>query len=115
MQNTHIAFLDHIGRTIVGKFVSENDTNLTVNNPVIVHAQPESSGQLQVQFYPVFFFEFIDKTKRDQNNWTFNKSSIVVSDVVLDERILGQYVKINTPPVEAPAPTSPRVISIDDV
>jgi hypothetical protein len=110
----HIAIIDHIGRNIIGKFVGETDTTITLNNPVIVHCQPEANGQLQVQSFPVFFFEFIDKSKRDQNDWTYTKSSIVTSNVELDERILSQYSKINTPPVEA-VTNSPRVVSIDDI
>ena len=110
----HIAIIDHIGRNIIGKLVSETDSTITLNNPVIVHCQPEANGQLQVQSFPVFFFEFIDKSKRDQNDWTYTKSSIVTSNVELDERILSQYSKINTPPVEVVA-NSPRVVSIDDI
>jgi hypothetical protein len=113
----HIVIIDQIGRNIIGKLVSETDTTLTLNNPVIVFVQPEQSGQIQVQSFPVFFFEFINKEFRGQNNWTYNKANIVTSDVVLDDRILSQYEKINTPPVEpqaAPSP-SPKVINIDSL
>ena len=114
MQEKHIAIIDHIGRNIIGKLVGESDTTVTLNNPVIVHCQPEANGQLQVQSFPVFFFEFIDKSKRDQNDWTYTKSSIVTSNVELDERILSQYSKFNSPPVAAVS-NSPRVVSIDDI
>jgi hypothetical protein len=114
MQEKHVTIIDHIGRNIIGKFVKETDTTLTLNNPVIVHCQPEANGQLQVQSFPLFFFEFIDKSKRDQNDWTYTKSSIVTSNVELDERILAQYAKINTPPVEAVV-KSPKIVSIDDI
>lgn len=113
----HKAILDHVGRTIIGKVVSEDDTTLTLNNPVILHCQPEANGSLQVQSFPVFFFEFIDKASREKNNWTYNKISIVTSDVELDEKILSQYERINTPPVEA-LPTkndNPRIVSIKDL
>jgi hypothetical protein len=114
--NKHVAIIDQIGRNIIGKLVDETATTLTLNNPVILFVQPEQTGQIQVQSFPVFFFEFINKEFRDQNNWTFNKTNIVTSDVVLDDRILLQYEKINTPPVEQNAPTSsPKVISIDDL
>ena len=114
--NKHVAIIDQIGRNIIGKLVGETETTLTLNNPVILFVQPEQTGQIQVQSFPVFFFEFINKEFRDQNNWTFNKTNIVTSDVVLDDRILSQYEKINTPPVEQNAPTSsPKVISIDDL
>jgi hypothetical protein len=112
-----ITIIDQIGRVVIGKKVSETDTQLTLNNPVIVYVNPnQETGQIQVQSFPVFFFEFINKEFRDQNNWTFNKSNIVTSDVILDDRILLQYEKINTPPVEQNAPTSsPKVISINDL
>ncbi len=113
----HKAILDHVGRTIIGKVVSETDTELTLNNPVILHCQPEANGSLQVQSFPVFFFEFIDKSKRERNDWTYNKVSIVTSNVVLDERILSQYDKINTPQ-DVPTlnkNTNPKVISITDL
>lgn len=117
MKEKHIAIIDHVGRNIIGKVVGETDTTLTINNPVIVHCQPEANGQLQVQTFPVFFFEFIDKEYREQNDWTYNKSNIVVSNVVLDERIVSQYDRINNPPppVQQTTSGSPKVISIDDI
>lgn len=117
MKEKHVVIIDQIGRNIIGKVVAETDDRITLNNPVILFAQPEQSGQIQVQSFPIFFFEFINKEFRGQNNWSFNKNNIVLSDVVLDDRILLQYEKINTPPVEVPsAPTSsPKVISINDL
>lgn len=122
MTEKHVAIIDQVGRNIIGKLVEETDTTVTLNNPVILFVQPEQNGQLQVQSFPVFFFEFIDKNNRDQNNWTYNKINVVTSDVVLDERILTQYNKINTLPEEANVPVTtnssvnnPKVISIDDI
>lgn len=109
----HIALIDHVGRTIIGKVVGETESTLTVSNPVILHCQPQANGQLEVQTFPLFFFEFIDKGFKNQNNWTYTRSNIVESDVVLDERILSQYGKINTPLVEEPK--APKVISINDL
>jgi hypothetical protein len=115
MKEKHVALIDHVGRNIIGKLVSETETTITVNNPVILHVQPQQNGQLEVQTFPVFFFEFIDRSKRETNTWTYTKSSIVTSEVELDDRILYQYEKINTPSVEAPVQTSPKVISINDL
>lgn len=117
MKEKHVVIIDNIGRNIIGKLVGETDTTLTLHNPVIVFVQPEQTGQIQVQSFPVFFFEFINKEFRGQNNWTYNKANIVVSDVVLDDRILAQYEKINTPPVEPQAApsTSPKIVSINDL
>lgn len=117
MKEKHVAIIDHIGRNIIGKFVSETDTTLSISNPVILHCQPQANGQLEVQTFPVFFFEFIDKNFRENNTWTYSKSSIVTSDVTLDERIISQYAKINTAPesVEQKPKTEAKVISIDDL
>lgn len=114
MQEKHVAIIDQVGRNIIGKLDNETDTTITIQNPVILHVQPQQSGQLEVQTFPVFFFEFIDKDNRRSNAWTYTKSNIVTSNVVLDERILSQYEKINTP-AEEPKQTSPKVISINDL
>lgn len=111
----HVVIIDNIGRNIIGKFVSETETTLTLNNPVILHAQPTQEGQIQVQSFPLFFFEFSDKDQRDKNDWVYNKATIVQNNVVLAKNILEQYSKINTPQVEAPAAKSPKIISINDL
>ena len=113
-ETKHVAILDHVGRTIIGEFKGETDNTLSIYNPVILHCQPQQNGQLEVQTFPVFFFEFIDKTARESNTWTYSKSNIVTSDVVLDDRILSQYSKINTTPVETET-ENPKIISINDV
>lgn len=117
MKEKHVVIIDNIGRNIIGKLVNETDTALTLHNPVIMFVQPDQSGQIQVQSFPVFFFEFINKEFRGQNNWTYQKANITTSDVVLDDRILTQYEKINTPPVEPQATpsSSPKIVSIDDL
>ena len=109
-----ITIVDQIGRTVVGKVKEETKTTLTLNNPVIIHVQPNpQNGQLQVQSFPYLFMEFIkgDKTK---NNWTFYKSAIAISDVELDDKIITQYNNINTPAPAAPAAPAaePEVIKL---
>ena len=111
----HIAIIDHVGRTIIGEFVGETDTTLSIYNPVILHCQPQPNGQLEVQTFPVLFFEFIDKDNRDKNTWTYQKGNIVTNDVVLTELIIAQYSKINQPQVEVPAQSNPKIISINDL
>ena len=38
---------DHIGRTVVGIVTKEDDKTITINNPVIIHVQPNpQNGQL---------------------------------------------------------------------
>jgi|TARA_R100000781_G_scaffold32723_1_gene23832 hypothetical protein len=110
--------VDHIGRTVIGNIVKEDAKALTLNNPVIIHVQPDQeSGQLQVQSFPYIFMEFLKD--KEQNNWTFNKTVISVSDVELDDKIITQYENINnpqppiagTPPAEA---GEPEVVKLFD-
>lgn len=97
--------IDHIGRTVIGVEVSQTETTLTLDNPVIIHVQPNpQTGQLQVQSIPYIFMEFLTPASREANHWTFNKSAIIQSAVELDEKIILQYKGINTPsPQQAPA------------
>jgi hypothetical protein len=67
--NPVIIFLDAVGRTIIGQFVSEDEIILKVKNPAILHvvatapSQQNPQGGMQVQTIPVFFQEFAgDKT-----------------------------------------------------
>jgi hypothetical protein len=108
-----ITISDHIGRTVVGTKVSEDDTTLVLNNPIHVHVHPNAEdGNLQVQSLPYIFMELI-KGDKDKNNWTFNKSSIVISDVELDDKLVQQVTQINTPkPPEADE--APEVVKLFD-
>lgn len=90
--------VDHIGRLVMGEEVSKTETHLTLNNPVIIHVQPNpQNGQLQVQSFPYIFMEFLSPESRDKNEWTFNLNNIVVSDVQLDSKITMQYKNVNSP------------------
>lgn len=98
-----LTFIDQIGRTVIGKLVSEDQNTIVINNPVIVFVNPnQETGQIQVQSFPYLFMEFIDKSSRDKNNWTFYKSSIAISDVILDSLIVNQYNNINSAAVGVP-------------
>lgn len=110
-----VAIIDHIGRLVIGQVLGESDTTLTLHNPVLVDARPDQNQQLQVTSFPVMFFEFLNKEHRDSNNWTYSKANIVLSDVVLDDRILSQYLTINTPKAEPVVKANPKVISINDL
>ena len=112
--------VDHIGRTVVGKLSQEDDETITLNNPVIIHVQPNpQTGQLQVQSFPYLFMEFIKGDDKTLNNWTFYKTAIAISDVELDERIITQYENINNPqpPIQQPQQGTgqePEVIKLFD-
>ncbi len=109
-----IVFVDHVGRTVIGKLVSDTEESFVVENPVIIHVQPNpESGQLQVQSFPYLFVEFINKDARDTNKWTFFKSSVAVAQVKLDEKIIMQYNAINNPAPQPPQ-GEPEVIKLFD-
>ena len=115
MKEKHITLIDSVGRIIIGKFVSEDSNNITLHNPVHLYVQPQEGGKIQVQSIPLFFFELIDEDKRDQNNWTFSKGSVVVSDIELNAGVMSQYQEINTPKSEPKVATpenNPKVVSI---
>lgn len=113
MKEKHTVIIDQIGRTILGVEESETPTEITLYNPIILHFQPSQNGQLELQVFPLFFFELLEKDKRSQNSWTFNKNSVAVSNVELNADILARYTQINTPQV--PITNNPKVISIDDI
>ncbi|NDG29123.1 hypothetical protein EB118_03360 [bacterium] len=89
-------FIDHIGRTLVGELVEENDTHIVVKNPAIIHVQPTQTGQLNVQTIPLYFREFIsDKNKNDGTSWKFNKATIVQGvNIENDGRLVDQYNRL---------------------
>lgn len=115
MSKQHVAIQDQIGRTVIGIIDSETESTITIENPVVLHLELEGNGQIQVQTFPVFFFELIDKDRRETNKWTYNKANVVLSDVILSENIISQYTKLNTPIPQITKPSSPNVISIDDL
>jgi hypothetical protein len=108
----HTVIIDQIGRTILGVQTGDTENTLTLSNPIILHFQPSQNGQLELQVYPLFFFELLNKDTRDKNSWTYSKTAITMSNVELNPEILARYEQINTPPVKA---ASPKVISIDDI
>jgi hypothetical protein len=114
MKEKHTVIIDQIGRTILGVQSHETDTEIGLNNPIILHFQPAQNGQLELQVFPLFFFELLDKNARDKNTWIFNKSAVAVSNVELNADILSRYTQINTPPKPVVS-NNPKVISIDDI
>lgn len=113
-QKEIIAIVDQVGRTVVGVETGRTDETVTLNNPVIVHVQPDpQNGQLQVQTFPYLFMEFI-KGDRSENNWTFHLANIATSNVKLTDQITAQYHAINTPAPAAAPTAEPEVIKLFD-
>lgn len=96
-------FLDNIGRTIIGKIVNQDDSVLTIENPALVHIQPNSqTNQLQLQILPLFFKEF--QADRNQPTvWNFKKSNITTSEnIPFAPQFVAQYEQMFQPPQTTP-------------
>lgn len=111
--NNHTVIIDQIGRTILGVETEQTPDRIVLHNPIILHFQPSPNGQLELQVFPLFFFELLDKDNRDKNSWSFSKVAVTISDVELNPDILSRYNQINTPP--STPENNPKVISIDDI
>lgn len=78
--NQLIVFLDNIGRTIIGKPVNETNDTISIQNPALVHVQPNTqTNQLQLQILPLFFREF-QADKSQPTVWLFKKNNITQSE-----------------------------------
>jgi hypothetical protein len=97
-------FIDHVGFTIVGEKIKENENSIEVKNPAVLQSAPNQQGQLQVQLMPVLFREFLDSSVRNEGVvFTYPKNKIVLSNADLDTRLKAQYEQMF-----APVPTQPQ-------
>lgn len=96
MKKKKVAFLDTLGRTIIGTLASETKDILNVENPVIVHVIPanDKPGQMSVQLIPLFFREFLDD-KNQNVTWGFVRSTIAeAKDIQLEPKLIDQYDQV---------------------
>lgn len=92
-----ITFMDHIGRTLIGEILTISPEGVVrIKNPAQVSLQQNPQNQqLQVQIFPIFFSELMDiETREAGTTWDFNKNNIVMSDTLLDKKLVEQYKKI---------------------
>ena len=115
------AFVDSVGRIVVGDFISGLDEpTLKVKEPAVVNVQVnQENGQISVQLLPFIFREFVKSTARDEGVvWNFPADSVVVSEnLELEDAILQQYKNIFNSPVAQPAEdktTEPEVVKLFD-
>jgi hypothetical protein len=94
-QTTKItAFLDNVGRTIVGQVASEDDNTLNIVNPVVLSTVPTPDNRMSIQLFPLVFREFLGDKEADVT-FRFKKSSITDTDIcALDYRLQAQYNQI---------------------
>jgi hypothetical protein len=110
---TTIVFLDTIGRTIIGKKASENEETVSVENPAVVHVQPNpQTNQLQLQILPLFFREF-QADRNEPTVWNYLKRNITTcNDLAFAMQFVNQYEQMFRPVENAPAPTAPEEPSV---
>jgi hypothetical protein len=107
--------IDSIGRYIIGEVASEDEKELKLKFPVILHVQPNpQTNQLQIQTFPLFFVEFIDKDSRDSNIWAYNKAAITSSDLTLDSKIVQQYNNLANPSQIITPSGDPSIVRLFD-
>lgn len=102
------------GQTIVGEVVAETASEISISNPVILHFQMEGQS-IRYSPFPVFFAELIDEDSRDTNVWTYNKQSVSVSNVKMNQDIIDKCKQINTIPEQPEESAGAKVVSIDDL
>lgn len=117
----YITFIDNAGRSIFGTAVTDNESILEVENPVMIMVQQQENQQMAVQLYPLFFAEFIkpDDAGKRVSRFTYSKASIATSGIEVDPRIIEQYEKVVNPVLipagEAPKPSEePEVVKLFD-
>lgn len=98
MENKEIVvFMDSVSRTLAGVKVSETETTVSIENPVIVNAMPNQNGQMSLQLIPVFFREILADKNQDCV-FDYQKDAIVTSNITaLDENIEKQYAMLFQP------------------
>jgi hypothetical protein len=110
-------FLDNIGRTIIGKVATETPEVLSVENPALVHIQPNvQTQQLQLQILPLFFKEF-QADKDAPTIWNYNKKNITTAeDIKFAFQFAAQYEQLfqAAGPTSGPETKDPEVIKLFD-
>lgn len=95
------AFIDHVGRTVVGRLVKDTKDFIQVTNPAVVNINvQQENNQIAVQLLPYFFREFIDPDAEGNTTWSFRKNNIVTSvDININDNLISQYTGIFEAPV----------------
>jgi hypothetical protein len=114
------AFVDSVGRVIVGEVLDNTSDSLKVKEPAVVNVQVnQESGQISVQLLPFIFREFVKTDIRDKGvEWVFPKNTIVTSEnLELEDSIKQQYKNIFNQPVATPEgqkTEEPEVVKLFD-
>lgn len=105
-------FLDNVGRTIIGKVSKEDETTLTLENPALVHIQPNpQNNQLQLQILPLFFKEF-QEDRSKSSHWVFRKNNITLGESIdFAAQFVAQYDQLFIPQLP---PGEPKTVKLFD-
>ena len=123
MSKNITAFVDNVGRVIVGERVkSKSKEFVEIKEPAVVNVNVnQQNGQISVQLLPFIFREFVKAEAREEGvSWKFRADNVTTSDnLVLDDAIISQYNNIFTKPVASaeakPAePSEPEVVKLFD-
>jgi hypothetical protein len=96
-KNKLSAFLDYVGRTVIGEITEETETQIKVKNPVILSMVTTPDNRMSIQLLPLLFRDFLAEKESDVT-FFFNKSYITQTDVeALDFRLQAQYSQIFNP------------------
>ena len=105
MSNKITAFVDQVGRVIIGEHLSTKSGVMQVKEPAVVNVQVnQQNGKMSVQLLPFIFREFIKPEIRDEGAvWSFDVKTCVTSEnLELDDAIKNQYKNIFSKPVAKP-------------
>lgn len=96
-KNKLSAFLDYVGRTVIGEITEETETQIKVKNPVVLSMVTTPDNRMSIQLLPLLFRDFLAEKESDVTFY-FNKSYITQTDVeALDFRLQAQYNQIFNP------------------
>lgn len=112
--NNVTAFLDPIGRIIVGTLVSETDELFKVQSPAVVHIQPNpQTNNLQLQILPLMFKELLGD-KSSPPIFSYKKKNITsMENMVFAPQFYKQYAQVSGSfEPEAPEPEAPAKGSV---
>lgn len=119
------AFVDQVGRVIVGEDKGTKSGVMKIKEPAVVNVQiNQENGQMSVQLLPFIFREFIKSDVREEGVvWEFDaKTCVTSSNLELDDAIMNQYHNIFSkpvasaapPPAAKSAPAEPEVVKLFD-
>ena len=94
----YIMFMDSVGHTFLGVFVSQDENFIKVKNPLIISSEEKKdTGGMNIQFFPILFREF-QADKNEPTIWNVPlKTTMFMEGQKLEVRLTSQYDRIFSP------------------